>query len=67
MTAPYITLTIDQVRQIRKALDEAAERIVNEFCAHAGECGAESDHCSAQDQYKASKILSDELECLRYL
>ena len=55
MTQPYITLTIDQVRQIRKAIDD-----VTAF--------SEDDVLIDYDDLRAaSKILSDELECLRYL
>lgn len=54
MTQPYITLTIDQVRQIRKAIDEALLNLMLE----PGE---------VESLQASSQILSDELECLRYL
>lgn len=70
MTHPHITLTIEQARQIHKTLDQACEKIESEYCAHisdSGHCGPDNNDCSAQEQYQALKILSTELECLRYL
>lgn len=54
MTTPYITLTIDQVRQIRKAIDDVLTNLM--LYPH-----------EVETLQTASKILSAELECLRYL
>lgn len=60
MTTPYITLTIDQVRQIRKAIDDS-------ILQHHDQDVSLNCRTEVDDLQAASKILSDELECLRYL
>jgi len=54
MSTPHITLTIEQARTIREALDVAKDSV-----DWSGD---------VQDKLELSaKIMSDELECLRYL
>ncbi len=40
---------------IRKALDDAIEKISQEYCSHTStsQHGADNDHCCAQEQYRA--------------